>query len=542
MKKLLITCILLISAILSNSQAKWKEEIPKGQEFSFDNYSTTFLGDIDEKAPILVAAIPYNGAYNNFEQSNAPLDLSFTGSLYSFKSTLSNKGQHLYTYDSNLVYFLVFNVYKKNIQEYEYRILLDGKSIIKPWTTITELTDISLNNFGQAAQLGGYQTTWGHFISAEIKHKNSDSILAITQISWKETKPIVSGVYHSKNLHQFFTSLRRPWQKIQGTKPDSMIFQFPEHTLILNLRDEIFKKEALEYQLTKDGKIIRAWGPNDYDDSFIWLKDLSPGKYKIDIRYSKQRHNPNTYLFEIKPQFHQTSLFKLIAGSLIAAFFGFILFFFRARKQTQKLNASLQEKEKLALSVRSVRSQLNPHFVFNALGSIQSLVNSNKNEEANEYLVSFSSLLRHTLQVNEKEFISLSEEAKMLDKYLGLEKLRFSFDYSIHFEKGLENFEVPVFLIQPLVENAVKHGVSAKQEGAFIKLSFTGNNRKLLITIEDNGAGLNVESLKEGHGLRLVKERIKLLNESVTGKKITMMTESEPSKGAKVTINMTNEA
>ncbi len=539
MKKLLFTCSLAFVFSLGYSQI-WKEDIPKGKEFTFDNYSTTFLGDIDSKTPILVAAIPYNGAYNNFEQSNAPLDLSFTGSLYSFKSTLSNKGQHLFTYDSGKVYFLVFNLSKKSITDYEYRILLDGKSIIKPWTTITDITKIDINNFEEAAQLGGYQTEWGHFISAEIKRKNSDSVIAITQISWKETKPVVTGVFHSKNLHQFFTSLKRPWEEIKGISPNSLVFEYPEHSIIFNLRDEIFKKHALEYQLRKEETVIRPWGQNDYDDSFIWLKDLPPGKYFLDIRYSKQRHNPNTYRFEIKPQFHQTSLFKIIAGSLIAAFFGFILFFFRARKQTQKLNASLQEKEKLALSVRSVRSQLNPHFVFNALGSIQSLVNSNNNEKANEYLVSFSSLLRQTLQVNDKEFIPASEEAKMLERYLYLEQLRFSFIYSITIEKGLENFEVPVFLLQPLVENAVKHGVSSKQADAIITLSFTGTSQTLMISIEDNGTGFVVENLIEGHGLRLVNQRIQLMNESDSGKYITMKIESEASLGTKISLTISN--
>ena len=538
MKQLLITLMLFCATAIGQSQVKWKEDIPKGQEFSFENYSTTYLGDIDTKKPILVAAIPYNGSYNTFEQTNAPLDLTFTGSLYSYKSTLNNKGQHLFTDDSGFVYFLAFNIDKKSMSRYDFRIILDGDKIIKPWTGITEFTDLSLNNFEKAAQLGGYQTNWGHYLTAELRDKKADTLVAITQVSWKEAKPMVSGVFHSKNLHQFFTHLKRPWENIKGTSTDSLVFEYPENSLIFNLHAEIFKKEALEYQLSKDGTIIRPWSTNEYDDGFIWLKTLQPGKYRLDIRFSKQRHNPNSYLFEIKPQFHQTSLFKIISGSLIAAFFGFLIFFFRSRKQTQRLRQSEQEKEKLSLNIRAVRSQLNPHFIFNALGSIQSLVNKNQNDNANEYLVSFSSLLRQTLQLNEKEFIPAREEARMLEKYLYLEQLRFPFEYTVELEPGCENMELPSFLTQPLVENAVKHGLLGNKESSLISIKFFRNQDKLIVIIEDNGQGFNPDTVQEGHGLKLVKQRIKLLNETNSGKSISLLTESSVNTGTKVTISI----
>ena len=137
------------------------------------------------------------------------------------------------------------------------------------------------------------------------------------------------------------------------------------------------------------------------------------------------------------------------------------------------MNEARLNKEKLEVSLQSIRSQLNPHFIFNALNSIQALINKNDTDVANKYLSDFSSLLRESLQYNDRVYIPLDIEKQMLDTYLRLEQLRFQFAYSISCSnENLANTEIPSLLIQPLVENAVKHGISGLHEKGKIEIVF----------------------------------------------------------------------
>ena len=190
------------------------------------------------------------------------------------------------------------------------------------------------------------------------------------------------------------------------------------------------------------------------------------------------------------------------------------LFLFLKYRQRKKIRAEKQATKEARLSLQAVQSQLNPHFIFNALSGIQNLLNKQENEKANNYLTTFSRLTRNVLNDADKEMVPLNDEIKLLNDYLQMEQLRFGFTYSVETGNGIDtqNTEIPPMLLQPFAENAVKHGVAViKQEGKIlIKMHREGND--LIIEVRDNGKGFDFKDHYDGKGLVLSKNRISLLN------------------------------
>ena len=185
-------------------------------------------------------------------------------------------------------------------------------------------------------------------------------------------------------------------------------------------------------------------------------------------------------------------------------------------------------------------AQLNPHFVFNALGSIQGLLNDNQIEKANQYLAGFGSLLRNTLISSEKEMQSLEVEIKSIKNYIELEQLRNPFLFRLTIDEKIDIHEVQTLplLMQPLIENAIKHGISNK-ENAEITLTISKKEDDLIFEIADNGKGFDILEEQKGFGLKLVKDRITLFNQSSTKMKIDIKIQSDLS-GTQITVYYKN--
>lgn len=166
------------------------------------------------------------------------------------------------------------------------------------------------------------------------------------------------------------------------------------------------------------------------------------------------------------------------------------------------------------LKLQSIRSQLNPHFIFNALSGIQNLVHKNETGKAETYLGTFSRLTRNVLDDSDKEMITLHNEIKLLDDYLKMEQLRFGFQYHILANEDLDryNIELPAMLLQPLIENAVKHGIASLKANGMITIDFEKSEDDLAIRLTDNGIGFDEVKEYNGMGLRLTRNRISLLN------------------------------
>ncbi|WP_304247563.1 sensor histidine kinase [Parabacteroides gordonii] len=197
----------------------------------------------------------------------------------------------------------------------------------------------------------------------------------------------------------------------------------------------------------------------------------------------------------------------VIGALLLAAIIGLIYYFRNKNKQKQERN----RRRIRELELRAIRSQMNPHFIFNALSSIQNLINRSANQEANKYLIDFSRLLRKVLATSEKKLVPLSDEIEQLQLYLKLEQLRFPFSYSLTVDENIQpdTIEIPGMLIQPFVENAVKHGIAPRGTGEItIRLSL--QNQLLIIDITDDGPGLKTEE-NGGFGIRAVTNEFEIL-------------------------------
>ena len=207
--------------------------------------------------------------------------------------------------------------------------------------------------------------------------------------------------------------------------------------------------------------------------------------------------------------------YSLIAVLVVLS--ALIFFIFRTLKKVQIKN------KKIAL--QSLRREMNPHFIFNSLNSVNQFIATNNELEANQYLTKFSKLMRGVMENSSEDFIPFQQELDLLQNYLALEKTRFAdkFDYEITVDENLnqQNLQLPGMMVQPFLENAIWHGLRYKTEKGFLKLSFKKENQHLKIIIEDNGIGIE-ESKKqktihqknrEGRGMKNTLERIRLLND-----------------------------
>ena len=197
-----------------------------------------------------------------------------------------------------------------------------------------------------------------------------------------------------------------------------------------------------------------------------------------------------------------------------------LLFFLWIVKSLFKIKTKNKE-----IALQSLRREMNPHFIFNSLNSVNQFISENKELEANKYLASYSNLMRNTMENSNKDFITLDNELEHLKKYLELEHLRFldKFDFriSVDPELDLERTMVPNMIIQPHLENAIWHGLRYLDAKGLLKLQVQLTNGKVVIRIEDNGIGLTKsQDLKtsnqkthQSRGMSNTKERISLLNE-----------------------------
>lgn len=180
-----------------------------------------------------------------------------------------------------------------------------------------------------------------------------------------------------------------------------------------------------------------------------------------------------------------------------------------------------RKRNQLELEIKALRSQMNPHFLFNSLNSIQNLINKQDTDRANHYLARFSRLMRKVLNNSESAFISLEEEISLLTSYCELEALRFDFNFDIQVAPDLDIYtvEIPSMLLQPFVENAILHGIEPADRPGKLLISFRPEGNLLRCSIEDNGIGIDrsralsqARNHKEKNfGMRLARERLSMI-------------------------------
>ncbi len=306
---------------------------------------------------------------------------------------------------------------------------------------------------------------------------------------------------------------------------------------------------ALYYEKTGDYKNAYAYN-NMYikvHDSVL-NRDIASKTAEIQVKYETEKKEKQIAILEKEKEIKQAEITRqralklaYLAISVLAVIIAVVIIF-RIRL-TQKRKQLLLELKNMETEQRLLRTQMNPHFIFNSLNSVQSFISSNDNYNAMIYLSDFGHLMRKILENSRKDFITVDNEIETLHLYIKMERLRNknNFEYKISTGENLdtENTLIPPLIVQPFVENAIKHGIFKIKKGAFLSIEFKIVNNSLNIIVRDNGIGrrksAELQNLATpGHkslGMELTNERLKRLEKKLSVKASYKITDLYDSSG-----------
>ena len=319
---------------------------------------------------------------------------------------------------------------------------------------------------------------------------------------------------------------------------------FDGDTIMLKHDDNFFSFEIAALDYTNPLKNKYRYILENFDKNWIYAdannrvaeyKKVSPGNYTFralgsnnDGIWNEEGINVSVI---ITPPWYATWVFRILAA-LILIFIGWIIIYRRIKRIRRKHEVEKKlleiEKQKFDLEQKALRLQMNPHFIFNSLNSIQSYILTHNTEMAVTYLGKFSQLMRLILANSGNKFVPFKEELKAIKYYLDLEKLRFDnkFEYNINLDEAIDKefIEIPPMIVQPYVENAIIHGILHKEKPGFIEIDFSLQNGNLRCTITDDGVGrARSEQIRKetgisrkSTGMYITKARLELLNTDKT--------------------------
>jgi signal transduction histidine kinase len=210
----------------------------------------------------------------------------------------------------------------------------------------------------------------------------------------------------------------------------------------------------------------------------------------------------------------------------------------RERLARQQMEAARLSEQLTKAQLKAVRNQIEPHFLFNTLNAIAGLVREGNNEGAVEMIAGLSELLRHALREPGRQEVALREELEFVEKYLHIQKVRYAerLQVKIDVGKGLGGARVPSLILQPIVENAVKHGIAKRAQGGAIEISAVRQNGRLTLEVYNDGPGLppDWQGKPAAIGLSNVRERL----QSLYGGKSELTMVNEDACGVKVSISV----
>lgn len=309
-------------------------------------------------------------------------------------------------------------------------------------------------------------------------------------------------VSHSGGVQQIDPEYRSQGKVVQGLRIDKILVNNREVAIIG--KHPVFSSDQRKFQFFFSSSTLRNretmefhyrllgvdehWNTADYHTRQVTYNALAPGTYTFQIRIKNQGHfsTSRSLTFTVAAPVYFRWWFITLAALLLT---GAILFSYRWQLAIQQRKAE-RINELNASKLTAIQSQMNPHFIFNSLNSIQDLILKGDVEHSYSYITTFSNLVRRTLNYSEKDFIDFDQELKLLELYLSLEKLRFKkdFDYSICTDEVKDDPMIPPLLIQPFVENALVHGLLHREGEKRLLIRFRMED-VLLCIIEDNGIG-----------------------------------------------------
>lgn len=291
----------------------------------------------------------------------------------------------------------------------------------------------------------------------------------------------------------------RPYPPVLSkVQVNDSIYPFPDTALVLSHRENNVRVDyisvsfdhKIRYMYFIEG-LSRHWEMTD--NRSIYLPRLPSGHYRLKMKSVGQGGEESDEVvlleFTITTPFWKYTIFWI--GVLVfVATLVYLMGYYR-RKRTIGL---LRLKQKIDdLEKKALLSQINPHFIFNCLAAIKYLLTNGEIDKTEEYIQKFAVLMRNTLDFSENKLISLREEVDYLENYLALEELRFgeTFAYEIMVAGNIdpEQFFLPPMLLQPYVENAIRHGLRSKKESGWLSIGFYTEEEHLCIKIDDDGIG-----------------------------------------------------
>jgi len=395
-----------------------------------------------------------------------------------------------------------------------------------------------------------YVFTKNSLFRYDAKKGMADKILSINDdFEWHDIALLSNRLIVSTNKGYIITS---PTPEIKYSKPVFVIDSIRAGKKLL-IRSDINSVEAENSNLhiyfshlcyNPDNQNFVQYKINNSDwikitdtRNVIDIENLKSGNYHIEFSYGNGFVNSeiSELNFVVNKPFWQTWWFIL----LVICAVGLIVYKFdswrttRINRKSQEIIDRIELEKTVNLSkLKALKSQMNPHFFFNALNTIQSFILENDKKMAINVLSKFSNLTRSILEMSDKDEVSVAEEIKVLQLYLDIEKVRFNDDFEYKISTNdfdTESFKVPSLLLQPYIENAIKHGLLHKIGNKRLHVSFSMEPTMMRILIDDNGIGrkksMELNAIKNNKhnsfSTQAIEKRVKLLNE-FAGKKITV--------------------
>lgn len=389
--------------------------------------------------------------------------------------------------------------------------------ILKQFRSYDVNDGLQSNEFNSGAY---HKTNDGKLLFGGI---NGFNIIEPAQIPFNNNKPFTNIINIKTDFNNYnSTQYAQQKNKIKfANNENSISFEFASSDYANTL------KNNFEYKL--DG-YDNNWSRTNRN--FASYNKLPPGNYTFYVRASNNdgiwSEQPASFSFRIRPMVWQTWWFKIFISLLILAY----LYRFTTER-IQLANRKAKEQSKLAqqkaefdkqlaeIKLKALVAQMNPHFIFNCMNSIQAMILSDQNMEASAYLTKLARLVRAVLENSVNTFIPLNDVIEKLKLYLELESLRFDhqFNYNIHLENiDVYSIEMPSMLLQPYVENAIWHGLLKKEGEKNLQINFFKEFNYLVCEIYDNGIGrakaaeLNLKKQHKSLGTLITKEMFDTLH------------------------------
>ncbi|HVX26333.1 MAG TPA: histidine kinase [Parafilimonas sp.] len=231
-------------------------------------------------------------------------------------------------------------------------------------------------------------------------------------------------------------------------------------------------------------------------------------------------------------------------GALVVGIYFYDRMYVRLTTQNKEL---AYKNNQIDMETKAFRTQMNPHFIYNSFSAAQYLIMINENEKAFNYLSDFSLLMRQMFENAKKSHVKLSEEIEFIERYIELEKIRFNNSFTCKIEiigiSDAKNYKIPTMMVQPVVENAIRHGLAPKKQNGELYMSFKLEDEYIVCKIEDNGLGLKKEGFNifsnENSAMFIIKERLEVINSFHNKKgKLTIINKADTSENTGVIVEL----